>query len=201
MGSLPFTNQGEDGDGNNQPPEGPATPPHQDIPIHTDYVAYDCFSKKGLHFFHLNIRSILPKISELRLFAASTKVSIISITETWLDNSISDDEIAIPGFLIARRDRNRNGGGVCTYIRDNIAFNIRDDLHMDGFEALWIEILLPKTRPIMLCTCYRPPKDSEFILYLEQSLSTLRSDLEFYVLGDMNICLNNDKSCLAFLSR
>ena len=30
---------------------------------------YKCFQKKGLHFVHLNIRSLLPKVDELQLLA------------------------------------------------------------------------------------------------------------------------------------
>ena len=30
---------------------------------------YSCFKKKGLHFFHLNINSVLKKIDELRIIA------------------------------------------------------------------------------------------------------------------------------------
>ena len=49
---------------------------------------YECFNDKfeakGLHFVHLNVRSILYKISELRLLFSKNKISIIAISETWL---------------------------------------------------------------------------------------------------------------------
>ena len=49
---------------------------------------FDCFKKRGLHFIHLNARSILPKMEELDILALSTNAAIIAVTETWLDNTI-----------------------------------------------------------------------------------------------------------------
>ena len=40
------------------------------------------------------------------------------------------------------------------YIRRDLAFNAVDELSHDDIEATWIELLLPKTKPIVceLCT-------------------------------------------------
>lgn len=111
--------------------------------------SFQHFRKRGLHFIHLNIRSILPKIDELREIAIKTRAAVFGITETWLDESVFDSEIIIPGYSIVRRDRNREGGGVCLFIRNNLTFNNRIDLYIDDLEALWIEILLPHTKPIL----------------------------------------------------
>ena len=54
------------------------------------------FENKGLHFLHLNINSILPKLDELKTIAGNTKAAIIGITESKVDNSISDSEVEIP---------------------------------------------------------------------------------------------------------
>ena len=58
------------------------------------------FENKGLHFLHLNINSILPKLDELKSIAGNTKAAIISIAESKADNSISDSEVEIPGCCI-----------------------------------------------------------------------------------------------------
>ena len=42
------------------------------------------FENKGLHFLHLNINSIMPKLHELKTIAANTKAAIIEITESKL---------------------------------------------------------------------------------------------------------------------
>ena len=53
------------------------------------------------------------------------------ITETWLDESDTDSEAEIHGYMSLRRDRKRECGGVCVYIRGDIAFNARNDIGGD----------------------------------------------------------------------
>ena len=83
------------------------------------------FTKKGLHFIHLNINSLLLKIDELRYIAKNFNVTVIGISESQLDNTVYDFEVAIDGYNIIRNDRNRKGGGVACYIRNNICFNLK----------------------------------------------------------------------------
>ena len=59
-------------------------------------------------------------MEELDTSALSTNAAIIAVTETWLTNPICDNEVCIPGYSIQRKDRNREGGGVCIFIRNNI---------------------------------------------------------------------------------
>ena len=119
------------------------------------------FSKKGLHFLHLNVRRLLPKIEEIRQLVKQLKIGVICLTESWLDETISDEEIAINNYCIVRKDRNRKGGGVCVYVRSEVAFNCRDDIASD-LEIVWMDICLPKTNPILLGACYRPHGHSTF---------------------------------------
>ena len=46
------------------------------------------FLKRGLHFLHLNINSLLPKIDELRHIANKSKVAVIGISESKLDDTV-----------------------------------------------------------------------------------------------------------------
>ena len=46
---------------------------------------------------------------------------ITFVTETWLDNTVEDAEILIPGFTVYRGDRvGRMRGGSAIYMRDNL---------------------------------------------------------------------------------
>ena len=148
---------------------------------------YECLKSKGMNFIHLNTRSLLPKLDELRLLASNTKVAVIGITESWLDASVTDAEVEIPGYLIVRHDRNRTGGGVCLYIRSDIAFNPKNDIGAD-LETVWAELYLPKTKPILVGVCYRPPKQMDFFSLLEQSCLNCNnfSNSECIILGDFN---------------
>ena len=100
----------------------------------------------------------------------------------------------MPGYSVIRQDRNRNGGGVAIYIRNDIAFNPRHDLSVDGLEAVWVELLFPRTKGILVCCCYRPPTDGEFLTKLEQSLSKVDPRSELYIMGDMNIDTSSESS-------
>ena len=82
---------------------------------------FDCFKRRGLHFIHINARSMFHKISEIRLLAMKIKPAVISITESWLDISQTDESIKIDGYNILSRDRLTHGGGVCAYIRADLA--------------------------------------------------------------------------------
>lgn len=55
------------------------------------------FASKGLHFIHCNARSLLPKISELQSIITRTKTAVMCITETWLDESMTNSEVQIDG--------------------------------------------------------------------------------------------------------
>ena len=70
------------------------------------------FKSRGLHFIHLNINSLLPKIEELRIIAKSANAVIIGISESKLDESVLEPEIQIDNYKILRCDRSRQGGGV-----------------------------------------------------------------------------------------
>ena len=141
----------------------------------------------------MNARSLLPKISDLRRVTQESKLAVLAISETWLDGSITDDEIGIDGYSVIRNDRNRNGGGVCIYVSNLIAHNKREDIVCRTLETVWIDLLLPKMRPITVATCYRPPRKNvnDSINELQQVLSNIAVDSETYLLGDFNINCNN----------
>ena len=105
------------------------TPPSQ-----ADDDLFRCFWKRGLHFIHVNPRSLLPKLDELRLIATRTNAVVMGVTETWLDSSVEDAEVEIQGSIIQRQDKQRSGGGVCIYVHNDIAFNPRSDLSMDSLD-------------------------------------------------------------------
>ena len=65
---------------------------------------------------------MLHKMSELRIISSKTKARIINVTETWLDDSITNNEIHIPNFSVIRKDHNRNGGGCSIYVHTDLAF-------------------------------------------------------------------------------
>ena len=65
---------------------------------------------------HLNVRSLLGHFDQILEFVNSYSPDIVALSETWLDPSVGDLLIAIPGFRIYRSDRHLHGGGVCVCI-------------------------------------------------------------------------------------
>ena len=89
---------------------------------------FECFNRKGLHFIHINARSLFHKISELKILAQKSHAAVICVTESWLNDSYPDASVSIDGYILLRKDRKSHGGGVCAYIRDDLAYNQRPDL-------------------------------------------------------------------------
>ena len=56
---------------------------------------WSVFNSRGLHFIHLNINSLLPKIDELRNIAKLSNAAVIGIGESKLDDSVLSSEIHI----------------------------------------------------------------------------------------------------------
>ena len=92
-------------------------------------------------------------------------------------------------YNIVRRDpplNDRNGGGVCFYVRSNINYIVREDLVSDQLENLSIEIIKPRSKPFIVATWYRPP-NSPFELFstFEDFVGKLDADgKEYYIMGD-----------------
>ena len=69
---------------------------------------------------NLNINYLANKFEQLKLMIQG-KVDILVITETKLDNTFLTSQFMIQGFSEPYRiDRNRYGGGVMIYIREDI---------------------------------------------------------------------------------
>ena len=150
------------------------------------------FNKRGLHLIHLNINSLLSKIVELCAIAKKSRAAVIGITESKLDESVTDEEINIDGYELIQSDWNRHGGGVACYIRNDISFNPRGNFSSE-VENIFLDMLLRKTKPILIGILYRPPDQSKFLDKLSTAISeTDNFDAqEVYILGDLNINLIN----------
>lgn len=81
---------------------------------------------------------------------------VLGLSETWLDESVMNSEVEIPGFKHFRRDRNRRGGGVMVYVPEQFKVVRRKELEDDAVEALWIEVRMVNM-VVLVCNVYRPP--------------------------------------------
>ena len=144
---------------------------------------------------YFNCRSLIPKFDELATLCLANSPSIICLTETWLCESISSNEILIPNYSVVRLDRHRHGGGVAIYVHNCFAFKVL--LYGPSGLELLVLSLSPVNNPnFTMCAgvFYRPPSSTHDIF------DTLCSSLfcippayfsNFVLLGDFNVNLLN----------
>ena len=111
----------------------------------------------------------------------------MEIQETWLDETVLDGEVSIPGYSQFRQDRGSRGGGVLVYVPDSCHCQRRRDLEDYTTEAIWIELHLKKC-VILLCNIYRPPKaDTSTLESLCDMIERASAEgKEVVLMGDMN---------------
>ena len=121
---------------------------------------------KGFKIASLNVNSLLKHIDEIRHVLLSAPFDLFAINESKIDELIPDNEISIPGYNLIRKDRNRAGGGVVLYIRENIPFSNREYLVPSSLEMVCAGINRPHSKSFLVCTWYRPP-NSDMDLFNE----------------------------------
>ena len=148
---------------------------------------------------HINIRSILSvddsgsRLDHLyNYMCKDNKIDIMFLSETKLDNTIKNEDIDIEGYQVYRKDRNRSGGGVAIYTRNEFQVEYLTDLNIDGIEMLWLKIMADK--PFLVAVYYRPPNqssdESKFFLDCMYATIDVISDkykhLPIFIMGDFN---------------
>ena len=90
------------------------------------------------------------------------------------------------------RHRDRNGGGVAIYVRNNIPVRRLTDLELEDVEWVWCLLKIQKTT-LLLCSVYVPPNlsSSQYSLFLNRltesiSLAQMHSPDNIIILGDFN---------------
>ena len=85
--------------------------------------AWDIFQRRGIHFIHLNINSLLSKTDEIPYIAELTNAAVIALSETKVDNTVLSSEFEIEGYDLVRSGRSRKGGGVACSVKSSISYN------------------------------------------------------------------------------
>jgi exonuclease III len=137
---------------------------------------------------HINAQSIKNKISLLELEAE--EYDVVTISETWLHDSIENRDLHIEGFnepLRCDRPGDRYGG-VAIYHRAELPVKERKDIYTPGVEALWIDIQV-QGKKILIETVYRPPNErAEYWDLLAENLEKAKeTEVGTIILtGDLN---------------
>ena len=162
---------------------------------------------KGLHFMHLNVRSLLAKFKfdMLKVQIIDSNIGVLTISESWLNSKLPTTMIDIPGYTYVRYDRpngiKSRGGGLITYVANRLSFDDSIFSHVNqmnsDIELQCLTLNLPNVRQIIVINLYRPPQGSVkgFIDKLYGSIAKMDKNLnsELYILDDFNINMLDKK--------
>lgn len=155
---------------------------------------YPCFQlkEKGLKLCHLNVRSLPGHLDETKMLILVNNFDLFAMSETWLNSTWSDPELAIEGYTIHRCDRNDDkGGGTAIYAKDSLICRRIDLLDKESnAEYVCLEIKQHVAGPrLLFIVFYRPPNSpSKRFDQIIQMLETASCQWdEIIVTGDFNI--------------
>jgi hypothetical protein len=166
-----------------------------------EYIKKHEVSDSNFSILHLNIRSLPRNGSNLSDFLDNLemKFSVVALSETWLSHNTLNlyDIENYNGEHLYRK--NRTGGGVSIFVREEISYSQRTDLSVfnEILESIFIEI--PKhnintDKDVLVGVVYRPPNTdiSEFNQLLSEILHKCSHESKLlYLVGDFNINLLN----------
>ena len=149
----------------------------------------------GLILGHWNVRTLFSNFDEICNTLISKQMHVLCINET-LDSTILDHNIAIPGYSLIRKDRNRCSGGVAIYILDKIMFNVQEELMDSSKEMIWVKLKTDHVEPFLLVCLYRAPSVSQkdyFSDITEILVKACNLNMEIVLMRDLNVdcSLNN----------
>ena len=123
---------------------------------------------------------------------------LVSLSETWLNDSISTEDLLFNDFKAPfRRDRvGDSHGGIIVYVKNDIPCKRRQDLELFNIECIWLELNI-KNRKLLVGTFYRPPSSSPQVLTDIESSIGLAVDTgitDIVITGDFNLNMINPQS-------
>ena len=74
------------------------------------YLSRHLKSLKGITFGCLNVCSIIRKLEDVHTILCNSELNYLGITESWLNTSIANCEIELPGYELHRYDHDLGSG-------------------------------------------------------------------------------------------
>ena len=147
----------------------------------------------------LNINSLRNKFQFL-IELIHGNLDILVLTETKLDHTFPEKQFYVPGYKKPfRKDRNKNGGGVMIYVREDIPSDILMKHNIgENIEAIFVEINLRKNKLLLVGTYHSinakyGTTDEEYFRQIGLALDVYSSTYDKFLLaGDFNVKEEND---------
>jgi hypothetical protein len=114
------------------------------------------FDVNSFSVLHVNVRSLRNKVDLLE--TQQPRPDIFTITESHLDQSISNDQIELSGYCKKnyRKDNRLGSGGICVFFKHNVYCERLDHFESDDLEILWVRVRI-KNWSCVLGTVDRNP--------------------------------------------
>lgn len=153
---------------------------------------------RGLKITSLNNRSLPSKLEQLECLLQDEKIDIMSLSESWLNAKVGNNQIRIVNYKVYRWDRKvkKRGGGICVYVHKDLLVNAcvyeEFNLSNEHIELFAIQVRQKCTKPILLISVYRPPQGNQST-YIESLRNTLLAAMncnKTVVVGDFNLDYN-----------
>ena len=171
------------------------------VDIHVDRLPT---ANHGMHVAHLNLQSIRNKIDVIKTHIKLLDFDVFTFSESWLDHRLDDSLIHVQGYDIIRHDRTwsiddnnfpKKGGGVGMYIKSCYNYSLakfaNHNYSTEYLEIIWIEIIMPNSRNIVIGSLYRPPAGNitRFCDKLTECINEIADtgNKHIVLLGDFNI--------------
>ena len=145
-----------------------------------------------------NAQSLHNKTSAFSDFVSSNDLDMVGVAETWLRPSDTPgliDEITPAGFQLHHVPRrNKKGGGVAVFVRNDIDSVLYQTDQRDTFEHITIKLSERQSSQLLVHIIYQPLNTSK-IKFIEEFNCLMEaaalSPHENIVLGDVNIKLDS----------
>jgi hypothetical protein len=130
---------------------------------------------KGIKILHINARSLVNKINQMRIICNQPIPYLLCISKSWLNSWHEDIEFQINDYDLYRKDREfSNGGGVCLFVKKSDSFAVNVIESNTNLEMIYVEVSQKNTKSFAVIVVYRPPNASieytnELLHYLENN--------------------------------
>ncbi|CAH0716391.1 unnamed protein product, partial [Brenthis ino] len=161
-----------------------------------------------LDIYYQNVRGLRTKTNDVFKNILNSDYKIIALTETWLNSTISSNEIFDSRYVVYRKDRacsensKKDGGGVLIAVSRDISSYRMTHWESDD-ENIWIVVDVTGNRSIKkigLCVVYMSPpvKIEKLVKYLETVDIVTNQVDDVVIVGDFNMSFinwNSSDSC------
>jgi hypothetical protein len=158
----------------------------QEMPVF--HIENHSFYPNAVNVVHHNVQGLRSKHDDLLANSDLKYMDIIAVTESWLSPSVSNQNIALPGYDLIRNDRSDGRGGVALYVSNSL--QIQPSNVCIQLEHCAVQVNKHDCPPLLFVAMYRSPrlKMLDYVHQLQTFLALIlkSTDRNILIAGDFN---------------